>query len=256
MDKLNRFTTQVSIYPFTHIHTVLAGGFYTHLHTDGTATYTPGACTPLWQLLWEHTAQRGCLSTTQKQKLSASGHQNPKRNHLPSLYQITNLPSLHTLTALTALEAPSQKTAALTRTCKTGSSRPHPHLGGWGTESLITVISYTSKLPSTRQYGFPLSNEPWTINVCNLKMSEKFCIKCHQRILKVTWQDFVLHSVVLQRNSCIMHYQLSWLSHGIRMPVSHLTTQNSVWLSVASPSVHRDQKKRLKDQLKTFISVK
>lgn len=121
---------------------------------------------------------------------------------------------------------------------------------------LHTKVSvYKAICITTLLYGC----EAWTIYARHLKMLEAFHIRCLQRILQVTWQDRVPHSVVLQRTSCrsieaiIMHHQLRWLGHVTRMPASRLprkTLYGQLHLGRRSAG---GQKKRLKDQLKTFL---
>lgn len=117
----------------------------------------------------------------------------------------------------------------------------------------ITV--YRAICISTLLYGC----EAWTIYARHLKVLEAFHIKCLQRILKVTWRDCLSHTEVLERTNCrsieatIMHHQLRWLGHVIRMPASRLPRR------ILYGQLHLGQrsaggpKKRLKDQLKTTL---
>lgn len=90
-------------------------------------------------------------------------------------------------------------------------------------------------------------------------MLESFHIRCLQRILKVTWQDWLPHIEILQKTNCwsieatLMLHQLRWLGRVVRMPTSCLPRKVLYGqLHLASRSAG-GQKKRLKDQLKGFL---
>lgn len=104
-------------------------------------------CRPFWQLWWEPTVEWGCLSTTQRQKPSASGPQNLHRHHQSFPLQIPHLLSFH---ISETLEASYQKAYNI------GSRRPQRPSAGWETGYSATVTSiYTEKLQCKGQYAFP-----------------------------------------------------------------------------------------------------
>ncbi|CAH1231299.1 Hypp378 [Branchiostoma lanceolatum] len=103
------------------------------------------------------------------------------------------------------------------------------------------------------------ASESWTLYRRHFRTLEQFHTRCLQRILGLKWWHKVPHTEIRRRanieplETILLHRQLRWVGHTIRMPPNRLPRQIFYGeLSRGKRSVG-GQQKRLKDQLKANL---
>ena len=83
---------------------------------------------------------------------------------------------------------------------------------------------YKAVVLSSLLYGC----ETWTLYRRHIKRLDQFYMRCLRRILKVSWQDHISNTEILQRfgiEAYIMQSQLRWAGHVARMSDERLPKQ-------------------------------
>ena len=117
------------------------------------------------------------------------------------------------------------------------------------------VAVYRAVVLSSLLYGC----ETWTYYRRHIKKLDQFHLRCLRRILDISWEDHVTNQEVLRRSglpgieTLIMHSQLRWTGHVMRMEDSRLPKQ--LFCSELARGTRRQggQIKRYKDSLKQSI---
>ena len=117
------------------------------------------------------------------------------------------------------------------------------------------IVVYNAVVISTILYGC----DTWVPYRRNITLLESFHIRRLQLILGLRWWHKVTHSEIRSRTgtptieSMLIHRQLRWLGHGIRMPHSrlpHCVLYGQLKLGRRSVG---GQKKRFKDHIKSIL---
>ena len=112
------------------------------------------------------------------------------------------------------------------------------------------IVVYNAVVISTILYGC----QTWVPYRRHIRLLESFHIRCLQLILELRWWHKVTHSEIRSRaatptiESMLLHRQLRWLGHVIRMPHCVLYGQ----LKLGRRTVG-GQKKYFKDHIKSII---
>ena len=130
------------------------------------------------------------------------------------------------------------------------------HVFGNQNHTIHTKIAvYNAVVISTILYG----HETWVPYRCHIRLLESFHTRRRQLILGLCWWYKVTHSEIRSRagiptiESMLLHHQLRWLSHIIRMPDSrlpHRVLYGKLRLGHRSAG---GQKKRFKDHIKSIL---
>ena len=128
---------------------------------------------------------------------------------------------------------------------------------------LVTKISrFTQRLLYIMQWSSPpsyMAARPWVPYRRHIRLLESFLIRRLQLILGLRWWHKVTHSEILSRagtptiESILLHRQLCWLGHVIRMPHSrlpHCVLYGQLKLGRRSVG---GQMKRFKDHIKSIL---
>ena len=117
------------------------------------------------------------------------------------------------------------------------------------------IVVYNAVVISTILYGY----ETWVPYRRHIRLMESFHIRRLQLILGLRWWHKVTHSEIRSRagtptiESMLLHRQLRWLGHVIRMPHSklpHCVLYGQLRLGRRSVG---GQKKRFKDHIKSIL---
>ncbi|XP_019645840.1 PREDICTED: protocadherin Fat 4-like [Branchiostoma belcheri] len=101
--------------------------------------------------------------------------------------------------------------------------------------------------------------ETWTIYARHARRLNRFHINCLKRLMKITWQDKVPDTEILQRadlpsiHTLLRRAQVRWAGHLVRMPDTRLPKRLLYSELVEGKRSVGGQKKRFKDTLKTTL---
>ena len=127
--------------------------------------------------------------------------------------------------------------------------------GNQGLTIHTKIVVYNAVVISTILYGC----ETWVPYRRHIRLLETFHIRRLQLILGLRWWHKVTHSEIRSRagiptiESMLLHRQLRWLGHVIRMPLSrlpHCVLYNQLGLGRRTVG---GQRKRFKDHIKSIL---
>ncbi len=117
------------------------------------------------------------------------------------------------------------------------------------------VAVYNAVCRSTLLYGA----ESWTPYRQHFTNLEAFHIRCLQKILNLSWEDRIPHTVILSNTdsicieAAVAKKHLRWLGHTIRMPEHHLPRQVLYSQLMGAKHSAGGQKRRFKDYTRELL---
>ena len=117
------------------------------------------------------------------------------------------------------------------------------------------LLVYKAVVLPTLLYG----SETWTTYRRHIKSLEKYHQRCLRKLLRITWEDKRTNASILEEagattaESIIIHNQLRWTGHVVRMPDHRLPKQLLFSQLMEGSRKHGGQHKRFKDTLKSNL---
>ena len=125
----------------------------------------------------------------------------------------------------------------------------------------ITIRTKTSVYKTCVLTSLLYSSETWTLYRRHIKWLERFHQKCLRRILNISWQSLTPDIFFLQRSQCmsietmIIHNQMRWAGHIVRMEDNRLPKQLFYGELKTGKRPQHKPRKRFKDNLKDNLKA-